>query len=192
MHTFKLAISACALAIAPISAVAQDTSSSQPQVDYAGFSELTREVAIYREERLIGLDEFFERARQDDALILDTRSAAAFEMGHIEGAVNLPFSDFTEEKLAQVIGDNPDRPIFIYCNNNFTDNLAPVASKLAPLALNIPTFINLYGYGYKNVWELEGTMATKDVDWVGLTFEERLEQALKRSGENRAKGQSAS
>ena len=27
--------------------------------------------------------------------------------------------------------------------------------KSRPLALNIPTFINLHGYGYKNVYELK-------------------------------------
>jgi hypothetical protein len=26
---------------------------------------------------------------------------------------------------------------------------------MMPLALNIPTFINLYGYGYKNIYELK-------------------------------------
>ena len=55
----------------------------------------------------------------------------------------------------------------IYCNNNFTDNIAPVRSKRARLALNIPTFINLYGYGYENIYELgiltETTNA--DVNW---------------------------
>jgi len=74
--------------------------------------------------------------------------------------VNLPFSDFTQDKLKAVLGDNRDRPIFIYCNNNFTDDAVPVASKLAPLALNIPTFINLVGYGYTNVWELGDTIKT--------------------------------
>jgi hypothetical protein len=40
--------------------------------------------------------------------------------------------------------------------------------KRAPLALNIPTFINLHGYGYGNVWELAGEVSLTDprVDWV--------------------------
>ena len=87
-------------------------------------------------------------------MLLDTRSAAAFNAGHIEGAVNLPFSDFTSTALREVIGDNPNRPIYIYCNNNFSNDRAPVVTKLAPLSLNVQTFVNLYGYGYRNVWEL--------------------------------------
>ncbi|MGB3470445.1 MAG: rhodanese-like domain-containing protein [Erythrobacter sp.] len=152
-------------------ALAQDVVQPSPQtstqIDYAGFTELTLEVAELRSERLLGREDFFARAATGDAVVLDTRSAAAFRMGHIAGAVNLPFSDFTQDKLKAVLGGDMDRPILIYCNNNFTDDAAPVASKLAPLALNIPTFINLVGYGYTNVWELGDTMKTAEVDWVG-------------------------
>ncbi|WP_272914642.1 hypothetical protein [Aurantiacibacter rhizosphaerae] len=34
------------------------------------------------------------------------------------------------------------------------------------LALNIPTFINLYGYGYRNIGELGEKVALNDVEWV--------------------------
>lgn len=136
------------------------------QVDYAGFALLTEEVATLRAKRLLAKDEFFERAGAEGALLLDTRSAAAFAQGHIKGAVNLPFSDFTADKLAKVIGDDTDRPIYIYCNNNFSDDIVPVRTKLATLALNIPTFINLVGYGYNNVWELNGTMPMAEANWV--------------------------
>ena len=55
-----------------------------------------------------------------------------------------------------------------YCNNNFTNNRRPVVTKALPLALNIQTFINLYGYGYKNVWELGEAVDMDDprVGWV--------------------------
>jgi hypothetical protein len=35
------------------------------------------------------------------------------------------------------------------------------------MALNIPTFINLHGYGYRNVWELADVIGTGDpgVEW---------------------------
>lgn len=147
-------------------AMAQDGPETSPQIDYGGFVELTSEVAELRSERLLGREDFFNRARAEGAILLDTRSAAAFQMGHIEGAVNLPFSDFTEDKLRAVIGESPERPIFIYCNNNFSDDIAPIRLKSAPLALNIPTFINLIGYGYTNVWELGEIMPIAEVDWV--------------------------
>ncbi|MEH6757536.1 MAG: rhodanese-like domain-containing protein [Parasphingorhabdus sp.] len=141
---------------------------SNPQVDYASFLKLTEQLSSYRQGRLINLDQFNKLAQKDDAVILDTRSEAAFQQGHISGAINIPFSDFTEEKLEMLLGDK-SRPILIYCNNNFRDNIPPVALKRAPLALNIPTFINLYGYGYENIYELDGAVHIADprAGWIG-------------------------
>lgn len=181
MRSFVLTVSAAALVFST-TASAQEQA-PQPQVDYDSFLELTAEVSPYREARLLDREAFFAKAAQDGALLLDTRSAADFQMGHIEGAVNLPFSQFTDEKLREVIGDNPDRAVLIYCNNNFSDNVAPIMLKRAPLALNIPTFINLYGYGYKNVWELEGVMSTKDVAWTGM-FDELAIAPLQQPAES--------
>jgi hypothetical protein len=139
-----------------------------PLIDYAGFKELTSEVQPYRLKRLIKLDEFNKRAAKKDVLVLDARSARAFEQGHIKGAVNLPLPDFTADALAEVVGKNRDREILIYCNNNFVNNRNPVRTKALPLALNIQTFINLYGYGYRNVWEMGEAvdMDAPDVHWV--------------------------
>lgn len=163
----RLALFAPALLLtAPASAEEVSPAASASQVNYSGFAKLTEEVASLRAERLLTKDEFFKRAAANGALLLDTRSAAAFAQGHIDGAVNLPFSDFTQDKLRDVIGPDTNRAIYIYCNNNFSDDVAPIRTKLATLALNIPTFINLVGYGYANVWELSGTMPLAEVDWV--------------------------
>jgi phage shock protein E len=138
-----------------------------PLIDYAGFQTLTTNVRATRQGRLIPLDKFQAMAKSGEALILDARSADAYRAGHIAGAVNLPFTDFTADSLAQLIG-KADRPILIYCNNNFTNNVAPVPMKARPLALNIQTFINLVGYGYSNVWELGEKVDFNDpkVAWV--------------------------
>lgn len=144
----------------------QSTTSGAKEVDYSGFQALTKEVADIRSERLLTFEQFSARSARPGSLVLDTRSAAAFEAGHIKGAVNLSFSDFTTDKLEAVIGTDKRRMVLIYCNNNFSDNVPPVRSKMAALALNIPTFINWVGYGYSNVWELGDTVAIADVDWV--------------------------
>jgi phage shock protein E len=140
-----------------------------PLIDFAGFSALTAEVQEYRTPRLIKLDDFKARAEKSDVLILDARSSSAFAAGHIKDAVNLPLPDFNDQSLAELIGDNPDREILIYCNNNFTNNLWPIPTKRVQLALNIQTFINLYGYGYKNVFELGEAVDrnSPEVEWVG-------------------------
>lgn len=140
---------------------------AEATIDYRAFSALTGDVALYREARRVSLADFTKMARDGKTLILDARSADAYRRGHIDGAVNLPFTDFTAQSLAAAIGD-PNRRILIYCNNNFANDAQPVLLKAAPLALNIPTFINLVGYGYKNVYELRDVVDFNDpkVGWV--------------------------
>ena len=149
-----------------LSASAQDAPGSA-EIDFAGFMDLGDEVFELRESRLLSLDAFNDMAAAPNTIILDARSRYAFELGHIEGAVNLPFSDFTDEKLAELI-PNKETRILIYCNNNFSDDAEPIPLKRVSLALNIPTFINLYGYGYENIYELGVYTETtnEDVNWV--------------------------
>lgn len=162
----RILLAICALAGAT-PATAQ-TATGSPLIDYDGYSEMVTAVAPVRRGRLITLADFNTRTARPDVLILDARSAQAFAEGHIRGAVNLPLPDFTATRLAEVIGTNETREILIYCNNNFTDNRRPVVTKNVQLALNIQTFINLYGYGYRNVYELGEAvdMDAPEVGWI--------------------------
>jgi len=155
-----------ALASAPLAARAE-TAPTPSKVDYAGFAALTAELQADRATHLVSLDRFWALAGERHTLILDARSRDAFARGHIEGAVNLPLTDFTAQSLAGVIGD-PNRRLLIYCNNNFVNNTDPVVTKQVRLALNIQTFINLHGYGYANVYELSEAVDFNDprVRWV--------------------------
>jgi rhodanese-related sulfurtransferase len=137
------------------------------QVDFAGFNNLSQEVYAYRKNRLVTLAQFQQMAREPNTIILDARSAEAYRMGHIEGAINLSLPDFTAQSLAAAL-KNPNVRILIYCNNNFENNVAPVVLKSVQLALNIQTFTNLYGYGFKNVYELGDVVNFNDpkVRWV--------------------------
>lgn len=164
---------ACLIAMAALTAapIAAQSHIGSPLIDYDGYTALATQVAPVRRARLISLVEFNQRANKRNVLVLDARSAQAFAEGHIEGAVNLPLPDFTAEALAGLIGDKPNREILIYCNNNFTNNRRPVVTKSVQLALNIQTFINLYGYGYRNVYELGEAvdMDAPEVRWVSAT-----------------------
>ncbi|MEM6901561.1 MAG: rhodanese-like domain-containing protein [Pseudomonadota bacterium] len=140
----------------------EPTQTTEKSINFEGFMAFSERTMVYRADRLVNLDEFLELAEGRDTIILDSRSAEAFAAGHIEGAVHLNFSDFTEDKLAYVIPDRGTR-ILIYCNNNFIDDVEPVPAKSPQLALNIPTFVNLFGYGYLNVYEL-GEMVQLDDD----------------------------
>ena len=163
MRRFALVL---ALACASVPGIAQEN--RNPQIDYPGFQRLAARTAPHRETRLVTHARFRAMARDPRVLILDARSADAFRAGHIRGAVNLPFTDFTAESLAAAIGPDMNRPILIYCNNNFRNNAQPVMRKLATVSLNIQTFINLVGYGYRNVYELNEVVDFNDaaVDWV--------------------------
>lgn len=165
MRNILLVCAALALAS---SAAAQDTTTGSPLIDYQGFRKLTADVGPYRAKRLVSLKRFKDLAQARNTIIIDARSETAFREGHIAGAVNLPLPDFTDDRLAEVIGQDRNRRILIYCNNNFRNNIRPVPTKALPLALNIGTFINLVGYGYRNVWELGEAVDLNDpaVEWV--------------------------
>ena len=153
------------------------------KVDFDAFDSLAKEVKAYRKNRLAGLEEFLCMSKEKNTIILDTRSTEMYNRKHVQGAVHLDFSDFTQANLAAVI-PNTNTRILIYCNNNFdNDEIYFVTKSIQPprlskpsvfqkkeitLALNIPTFINLYGYGYKNVYELRDLVS---VFLGGIQFE---------------------
>jgi rhodanese-related sulfurtransferase len=160
---------AFAVGLMSASALAQESpqANTSAQINYSGFRDLTREVETYRDDRLVSLADFQRMAREPDTIVLDARSADAYTRGHIDGAINLPFTDFTDQSLREALRD-PNVRILIYCNNNFSNNAQPVILKRIELALNIQTFINLYGYGYRNVYELGDVVDFNDpaVGWV--------------------------
>jgi Rhodanese-like domain len=134
-------------------------------VDFEGYEKILEVVKEHRKDRLIDLEKFKAMSKKKNVVLLDARSANMYNSKHIKGAVNLNFSDFTRNSLAAVIPDL-ETTVLIYCNNNFEGDEVNFASKVArpipainskqdlSLALNIPTYINLYGYGYRNVYEL--------------------------------------
>lgn len=143
------------------------------RVDFDAYEQLVQEVKTYRKDRLVHLTQFMEMSKEANTIILDARSKEMYDRKHVKGAININFSDFTQANLAKHIPTDSTR-ILIYCNNNFDDdpiNFAPKAyvprvkkEKEITLALNIPTFINLYGYGYKNVYELADLISVFNVD----------------------------
>ena len=134
---------------------------SNQKIDYKGFQALTKEVYEYRETKRVTIELFNLLAKGENTIILDCRSKKAYDEIHIKGAKHLNFSDFTEKSLAKVIPDKQTR-VLIYCNNNFISKNQMMLLKSPPLALNIPTFINLYGYGYKNIYELSSYLDEND------------------------------
>ncbi|WP_428231778.1 rhodanese-like domain-containing protein [Flavobacterium sp.] len=147
-------------------------------VDYDDFKNLVLEVEKERKNRLVSLDTFLKMSHGSNTIILDTRSDFRYNRKHLKGAIHLDFTDFTQENLTKLIPD-PKTRILIYCNNNFDGDQINFASKMfipksAPetqilanrkpimLALNIPSYINIYGYGFKNIYELDELVNVND------------------------------
>lgn len=152
------------------------------KVSFEDFQGLVAEVETHRASRLIDLNTFLKMSKEEGVIILDARSDFRFDRIHVKGAKHLAFTDFTQANLAKVI-PHPQTRILIYCNNNFDGNQSDFATKaFVPIpkpdktvatqmavqekprmmALNIPTYINLYGYGYRNVYELDELVKVTD------------------------------
>ena len=141
------------VALVGIQVSGDDAKLKNRQIDFDGFLNLSAGLNTVRERQLVPLDKFLQMAGEPNTIILDTRSRAMFERKHLKGAVLLNFSDITKGALEKAIPSKTTR-ILIYCNNNFSNNSPAFASKSFTTALNIPTFITLYSYGYRNLYEL--------------------------------------
>ena len=181
-------IAASAMLLVASGALALNKSYPKAKVSFADFKNLVAKVEAHRADRLVDFDTFLEMSKEPGVVILDTRSTYRFKRLHVKGARHLSFPDFTQDNLRKVI-PSLKTTVLIYCNNNFEGNEVDFASKIAiqparlnatpatqiaaqakPLmmALNIPTYVNLYGYGYRNVYELHELV---NVDDPRIAFE---------------------
>lgn len=174
---------------------AQVTSYPKAKVSFDDFKTLVAAVETHRAPRLVDLNTFIKMSREPGVIILDSRSKFRFDRIHVKGARHLAFTDFTQDNLQKVI-PSFETTILIYCNNNFDGNQTDFASKVAVprpkadnavatqlaaqekpimMALNIPTYINLYGYGYRNVYELHELVNVNDprISFEGSIVEQK-------------------
>ncbi len=181
MKKIKFSLIAILICSFSLVAIAGTIFYTKALVDFDAYEKLSKEVKKHRKNRLVGVNEFLQMSKEEKTIILDTRSQKMYDGKHIKGAIHLDFTDFTADNLSRLIPDNTTR-ILIYCNNNFDSEPVYFVTKSVPmkrlsnisqaptpltLALNIPTYINLYGYGYKNVYELN--------ELVNTTFDKRIE-----------------
>jgi hypothetical protein len=126
---------------------------ANPAIDMEGYLRVAAEAARHRETRRLSEEEFIRMSREPGVMVLDARSRQKYEELHVKGAVNLSFPDITVESLGRVIPDKGTR-VLIYCNNNFRGAEGPFPTKISIASLNLSTYIALYSYGYRNVYEL--------------------------------------
>ena len=124
-----------------------------PRIDIDGYLRAAQDAATHRAERRVSELEFKRMSSEPGTLVLDARSNSKFAELHINGAINLSFPDIAIDSLARLIPDKKTR-VLIYCNNNFINAESAFPSKLPSASLNLSTYIALYNYGYRNVYEL--------------------------------------
>ena len=134
-------------------ALAQSDPIPNPAIDMTGYLKIAGEAAKHRESRRLTEKDFIKMSREPGVIILDARSKEKYDELHVAGAINLSFPDITVASLESRLPDKNAR-ILIYCNNNFTNAERAFPAKAAAASLNISTYISLYTYGYRNVYEL--------------------------------------
>lgn len=166
-----------ALSLVSASSLSAEEALINRLIDEKAHRKATIEALDLRAKRRVTVDRFLELAAKPGTVILDTRSAFAYKLRHIKGAKHLNFSDFVTDKLAKVI-PTKDTCVLIYCNNNFIGDRVAFASKMAPAALNLPTFIALHEYGYRNVYELGPVEQVNDtkIEFEGDLVEKEVSQ----------------
>jgi rhodanese-related sulfurtransferase len=77
---------------------------------------------------LVSLNVFLKISKEENVVILDSRSDFRFNRKHLKGAIHLDFTDFTQENLLELIPDHNTK-ILIYCNSNFNGDPIDFASE---------------------------------------------------------------
>ena len=158
--------------------LAQDTIPN-PLIDYDGFKKIVVESMEERELGRLTEDQFIAMMNQNDVVLLDARTESRYALRHIKGAINLPFTEFTESSLAAVI-PRKDSKILIYCNNNFEGSPTAFASKAPAASLNLSTYTSLKAYGYSNIFELGPLLniSTTKIPFEGTEVKEGIQSMI--------------
>lgn len=137
----------------PYYAMQSDDPLVNPAIDMAAYLAVAHEAAEHRATRRLSVAEFLRMSREPGTVVLDARSREKYDLLHVRGAINLSFPDIDVASLARVLPDKQAR-ILIYCNNNFRNEERAFPRKAMAASLNLSSYIALYTYGYRNVYEL--------------------------------------
>ena len=160
MKRLIIAFAVATLVVSP-AMPAEKSGPVNPAIDMEGYLRVSREAAAHRDKRRLTEAEFIRLSAEPDTIVLDARSKQKFDLLHIKGAINLSFPDIAIDSLKKTIPDKSTR-VLIYCNNNFKNADEPFPPKRAANSLNLSTYIALYSYGYRNIYELGPQIDPKD------------------------------
>jgi hypothetical protein len=164
----------CALVLASDGDAEETSAIANPAIDMQGYLRVSSAAAAHRDARRLTEAEFLRMSREPGTVVLDARSREKYDGLHITGAVNLSFPDIAVDSLRRTVPDTATR-ILIYCNNNFRNAESPFPAKLPSASLNLSTYIALYSYGYRNVFELGPQL---DLKRSMLPFESTMPKSM--------------
>lgn len=170
MRCWSVIVALCALVVMPLANAADSEAVANPAIDIAGYLRVSRQALDHRETHRLSEGDFIRLSREPGTVVLDARSRQKYDELHVKGAINLSFPDIAIGSLKDALPDK-DARILIYCNNNFRNAEEAFPSKLPSASLNISTYIALYDYGYRNVYELGPQL---DIDTSALEFDSAL------------------
>jgi hypothetical protein len=170
MRYWNLIVGLCTLVVMPPANAQAPGPVANPAIDVAAYLRVSKQALDHRETHRLSESDFIRMSREPGSIVLDARSKQKYDELHIRGAINLSFPDIAIGSLKDALPEKDVR-ILIYCNNNFRNAEEAFPSKLPSASLNIPTYIALYDYGYRNVYELGPQL---DIDASSLEFESAL------------------
>jgi len=151
----------------PVPSPVAATPPGNPRIDMDAYLRIAQEAAAWRESHRVSEADFIRMSHEPNTVVLDARSPARYALLHVKGAINLTFADIDVASLARLLPDRSTR-VLIYCNNNFFAGELAFPQKRSDASLNLSTYIALYSYGYRNVYELA---PLRDVRASQLEFE---------------------
>lgn len=89
---------------------------------------------------------------QQDFVLLDVRNADAFLSGHVQNAINIPYRQISEERLAEF---NTDTLFVVYCAGPQCNATEKAAIRLAKLGKPVKKMIGGVWGWLENGFELE-------------------------------------
>jgi rhodanese-related sulfurtransferase len=91
----------------------------------------------------------------NDFLLIDVRSAKAYEECHVPGAINLPSNQINEETTASF---SKDQVIVVYCWGPACNGGTKGAARLSELSFKVKEMLGGIEYWRKEGNEVEGTL----------------------------------
>ena len=167
MKLLALVLTLCTPLLAPAAVAATGAAVANPAIDMQGYLLISSAAAEHRDARRISEADFLRMSREPGTIVLDARSREKYDQLHVTGAINLSFPDIAVDSLRRTIPDTTTR-ILIYCNNNFRNAERAVPLEAAERVAQLSTYIALYTYGYRNVYELGPQL---DLEHSALPFE---------------------